>query len=371
MSTDGSARTTCMNSGGDYRKLYYKTICVPIDSPTIKHALETFHRSPSCSTITLMPGIYYERIELNLPSSKLPLLRENRGGGQQASLCIRAASPEKGATLMHCSETPFFGEEACVHLASDCEESESTNRGSFHLEIQYLNVLHYTKGNNIWEGNTCVRVNGKNTLLSMENCTLQSDSGRGIVVTRGAQLLLRNSIIHDCAATGLYVGVRSFSLLQNSNIIRNGFGTRRPSSAIIAQLDNTGNDIYDNAVPPGHSGVYIESTNSVIDNCLLAGNCLTALSVVRGGMAQIQNCDLMNNGSDALTVHEINDLHLQNEPGFQQLLQGGIEVLGGGNNLGPPVTNPRELQIAKYRFRTPMPDWIYSGPRNITDQISP
>jgi len=46
-------------------------------------------------------------------------------------------------------------------------------------------------------------------------------------------------------------------------------------------------------------GVYIESSMCWIDDCLLAGNCLTGLSVVRGGVVSLSGSDVTENGHDS------------------------------------------------------------------------
>ena len=132
------------------------------------------------------------------------------------------------------------------------------------------------------------------------------------VVTNGAKLVMRNSVIHDCAATGLYIGdVGSQGVIQSCNIIRNGGGSRRPARSRIESIDDgifsfDGNneedgdgsrsedDLFEqdpmiienlgrpaalnyDVVPPGHSGMYVETGNAIIENALIAGNSLTGL----------------------------------------------------------------------------------------------
>lgn len=149
----------------------------------------------------------------------------------------------------------------------------------------------------------------------------------------------------------------SFGLISDSNIIRNGFGTR-----VVRFSQEIDNDMHDDefAIPPGHSGIYIESTLSIIQNTLMAGNSLSALSVVRGGSSNVKDCDLIENGSDPAMVQEINDAFLQTHPDFQNMIGGSITDLGG-NILGHPVHNPRSLETAKKRFRSPVPENIRQG----------
>ena len=178
--------------------------------------------------------------------------------------------------------------------------------------------------------------------------------------------------MHDCAATGLYVGdMGSFSLVAGCNIIRNGFGTRVPTRAheaidsIDAAMDSehptrsTGT-----MVPPGHSGIYVESTGAVIVNSLMAGNSLTGLSVVRGGSAKLKDCDILENGSEPLTIEEANDLVF--EAGMVALLRGGVDDLGG-NTLGRAVSNPLQLDCARGRFRASVSERVSLGHLKMAD----
>lgn len=132
------------------------------------------------------------------------------------------------------------------------------------------------------------------------------------VITNGAKLVMRNSVIHDCAATGLYIGdIGSQGVIQSCNIIRNGGGSRRPirsraesiedgilnfdesseeggdesrseddlfeqNPMVIENLDRPAALNHD-VVPPGHSGMYVETGNAIIEDALIAGNSLTGL----------------------------------------------------------------------------------------------
>ena len=111
--------------------------------------------------------------------------------------------------------------------------------------------------------------------MTLNNCALQSDTGRGVVVTSSATFNAINCTIHDCAATGLYVGDNSTKArILSCNIIRNGNGCRkinhgrlgrslllnnnletREEPLLIPDMDFFQED--EPVVPPGHSGMYV------------------------------------------------------------------------------------------------------------------
>ena len=131
--------------------------------------------------------------------------------------------------------------------------------------------------------------------------------------------------------------------------MRNGFGTRVSDAYATNGTEDT--------IPQGHSGVYIEGTNAIIENSFLAGNSLSALSVVRGGTCRVRDCDLVANGSEAVLYEEANDVLLQIHPLFQNSIRGGIYDLGN-NTLGDPVDNPCDFKMRRNLFRSPVPENI-------------
>mmetsp|Transcript_28118 Transcript_28118/g.32785 ORF Transcript_28118/g.32785 Transcript_28118/m.32785 type:complete len:217 (+) Transcript_28118:1214-1864(+) len=176
---------------------------------------------------------------------------------------------------------------------------------------------------------------------------------------------MRDTIVHDCAATGLYIGdLYSHASIEKCIITRNGNGTRLPTNNtinsrevigsipyesldtgdimdidnlddnsdldtendhILQQLDLTNQ--YHNLVPPGHSGMYVETSTAAISNCLVTRNSLTGLSVVRGGEVKIAKNDIFGNGAEPVTIEDAHDLLL----GHNEGIRGGVEDLGGNN----------------------------------------
>lgn len=172
---------------------------------------------------------------------------------------IRAAFPEKGAALTFVSSTAI--DEACVHISGE----------HVTVSISNIQILHSSRGNDIWGGNCAVFCEGGAT-ATIQGCKICSESGRGVVLLTGSTMNMVNCTIADCAATGCYVSDPGTTfLLSASNVIRNGVGTRR--SNMVAS--SPGITDFNDFVPPGHSGLYIESAKSVIENCLISGNLLT------------------------------------------------------------------------------------------------
>lgn len=143
----------------------------------------------------------------------------------------------------------------------------------------------------------------------------KSHSGRGVVVSNQAMIEMHRSTIIDCAATGFYLGDwGSSAKISGCNIIRNGFGSavattdRLNEEQRLLELGTPTSREDFEVVPPGHSGVYIESSMSFVDNSLVAGNCLTGISVVRGGFVSLSESDITENGSTPILIEDAHDV---------------------------------------------------------------
>lgn len=88
-----------------------------------------------------------------------------------------------------------------------------------------------------------------------------------------------------------------------------------------------------------HLGVYIESSMCWIDDTLLAGNCLTGLSVVRGGFVALSGSDITENGHTSPIL--IEDAHDARDATNLQ----GISIRGGVIE-GPVKNSYTSLQRA-------------------------
>ncbi len=168
------------DSSSGYRNVYFKTICVPVDSPSIQHAIERTLRSlqsmPKSTIISLMPGVYQERIALDTSKKNLP-----RNSSATYRFRIRSAFPNRGATLVHYDRISDR-DDPCIEILSSKMGPDSSVQAQADvlLELEHLSLLHYTRGGTIWGGNTCVRVDGPRSKVLIRSCSVQSDSGRGI-----------------------------------------------------------------------------------------------------------------------------------------------------------------------------------------------
>ena len=71
--------------------------------------------------------------------------------------------------------------------------------------------------------------------VTLDSVDVSSSSGRGIVNIDGGHVKIKNSYIHDCAATGIYVGGSgSRASIERSDVICNGKGNRRNRRGIAA-----------------------------------------------------------------------------------------------------------------------------------------
>jgi hypothetical protein len=167
-----------------------------------------------------------------------------------------------------------------------------------------ISFVHYCSGTDIWNGNSAIQIQPRiddayrpvmpvspdrlPTIL-LEECTVMSVSGRGIVAIDGSSALLRNCYIHRCAATGLYVGgAGSVARVFSSDVVNNGIGNKRSRRGIAR----------------GHSGIYLEQGSVMLNNCNVSRNALTGVSAVspENAILIIKDSDLVANGTDQLEM---------------------------------------------------------------------
>lgn len=162
------------------------------------------------------------------------------------------------------------------------------------LAVKNVALDHHCYGTDIWNGNTAVHlrasgdVDGNNgsaavprATAKFEHCEITSRSGRGIVAVEGSLLQLVDCYVHDCAATGVYIGgVATRASLTNCDVLENG----------------TGNQM--GGVARGHSGLYIEQGAVDVDGCSISKNSAAGISVVSRAHSSLtmQNSEIILNG---------------------------------------------------------------------------
>jgi hypothetical protein len=171
----------------DYKELYISTPCVPVDFRNITTALNHYpivkdRLLNSSFTITLMPGVYNEQIEI-VANKFLPVVSDSKK--EKHSIQIRAAFPDKGAAIVHYNQDKM--NQPCVsiinqndndnHIESD---ENSPVKSMLSVTLQHIQFLHFTKGSDIWNGNCALQADGRNLIVNIFSCSFQSDSGRGI-----------------------------------------------------------------------------------------------------------------------------------------------------------------------------------------------
>ena len=168
------------------------------------------------------------------------------------------------------------------------------------LVLKNVEIQHNSHGIDIWNGNAAVQiqpplssddipvvVNPRPSAM-LERVKILSQSGRGVVNIDGGKVVIRNSAVIDCAATGVYIGgPGSQALVEHTDVLRNGVGNR--SRRGIAR---------------GHSGIYLEQGFARIVDCAISGNTLTGISAVspENAVLNLENCDLMSNGTYQLEM---------------------------------------------------------------------
>lgn len=203
------------DSPNKYRTYYFRNPSVPIDFDSIAMALKHCPRTPAeitsfddeaeeflysqSGTVCLMPGVYKERIIVKGEVWGV-------GGSVHKVISIRASFPQKGARILHYDEAQGAKNQPCISVSTrDTETLEGVQKG-ITVKLSYLNIVHCTKGSDIWGGNSAIMTEGSRAQLLIDNCVIQSHSGRGLVVTNQAEIQMTLCSVVDCAATGLYVG---------------------------------------------------------------------------------------------------------------------------------------------------------------------
>lgn len=166
------------------------------------------------------------------------------------------------------------------------------------VKLVNLSILHNSHGIDIWNGNAAIQIqppmgpddaphNTRPTAM-LHKVDVQSRSGRGICNIDGGICRISHCHVHDCAATGIYVGgPGSTASIDWTDVVQNGNGNR--SRRGIAR---------------GHSGIYLEQGRASVVNCNISQNSLTGISAVslENAIIHLEQSDLVANGTTQLEM---------------------------------------------------------------------
>uniref|UniRef100_A0A7S2EU66 F-box domain-containing protein n=1 Tax=Ditylum brightwellii TaxID=49249 RepID=A0A7S2EU66_9STRA len=178
------------------------------------------------------------------------------------------------------------------------------------LNLNRVQLIHNCSGTDIWNGNSAVQVQpafdahdnpiravppSLQPTAIVKGCDITSFSGRGIVNIDGGKSTISDCYIHDCAATGVYVGGQgSLATIERTDVLENGNGNQRSRRGIAR----------------GHSGIYLEQGTAFIRDSNISNNSLTGISAISTDNAalHVEDSDLVANGSIQLELPPIGSI---------------------------------------------------------------
>jgi hypothetical protein len=170
------------------------------------------------------------------------------------------------------------------------------------IKLVNIQLVHNSHGIDIWNGNAAIQIQPAlgpddevtipmivpRPVVYMEKVDITSVSGRGIVNIDGGFVSIKQCYIHDCAATGIYVGgPGTDAVIESSDVVRNGNGNKMRRG-----------------IARGHSGIYLEQGNALVRDCNISRNSLTGISAVsvENAILNVHDSDLVANGTTQLEL---------------------------------------------------------------------
>lgn len=332
-----------------WKEFYTQNPCVPVDFKSVQAVLQTFPEQDM--RIWLRPGRYFlaetlrignkPQQKISIATMKLPdnifespieLVEGHAGNVRTIQSTRKAPSFLKYMMCTSASYNDATLEEGSV--GSDAEDNDNSSlvmsvplrplRATLvlrtrkqnepairvqhgHFSAVNLNIEHSSYGTDIWNGNAAIQIQPaqpdqegpplvlRRDLLpvaKLKGLRVTSQTGRGIVTIDGGQLTCQRVRVHDCAATGIYIGGRGTrALVQETDVLRNGLGSRQ-------------NGRRSQGIARGHSGIYLEQGVADILDCNVSNNTLTGITAVsnENSTLTLSDTDLVGNGSFQLEV---------------------------------------------------------------------
>jgi hypothetical protein len=163
------------------------------------------------------------------------------------------------------------------------------------LVLKNLSLQHMSSGCGVGSGNSAILVqpsDAEESILRLprsmpkaaavvKSVEVVSKSGRGVVALDGGCLLIKDSYIHNCAATGVYVG---------------GHACRVHLEAVDVTENGDGNHLI-GGIRRGHSGMCIEQGVVSLSDCNVSLNSASGISIVSPDLTELtlKKTDLLTN----------------------------------------------------------------------------
>ena len=263
--------------------------CVPVDYSNITEAVAAI--APiSTNNQSIKRGS-------NLPSRTIWLRPQEHRLGE--SLILQAVEANLTVETMMTTNKKRRQPLASLLLQTRRRNKPLIHITAGHVTLRKVRLGHYCGGFNLWNGNAAVQIqplvdpNRPQELTPevLPSATLQeveviSHSGRGVVINDGGNVAIAHSYIHDCAATGIYVGSHECQLtLEHSDLIANGHGNQLAASVRAS------------GVSRGHSGFYLENGHATLHEVNISNNSSCGISVSSAeSRLMLDHSDVVANG---------------------------------------------------------------------------
>jgi hypothetical protein len=179
------------------------------------------------------------------------------------------------------------------------------------LVLKNLNLEHTSMGYDIGGGNSAIFVqpDAEQSILQLprsvpkaaavlKSVEIVSNSGRGVVALDAGFVSMTDSYIHDCAATGVFVGGHGSRLvLEKVDVTDNGVGNQR--------LGYVGGSI-----TQGHSGICIEQGIVSLTDCNVSLNLASGIYIISPALTELtlEKTDLLYNFVDPIQLQEVGNM---------------------------------------------------------------